>query len=350
MNRAAYRIIDANFNRAREALRVIEDYCRFALDSQPLCSRAKQLRHDLSNCISKLNAEHLITSRDTIADVGIGVKVDKQLHREGLEDCVTAACKRLTEALRVLAEVMQAINPACAAAVEEMRYSAYTLEKDIALMGSGARKFGGVKLYVIISSNLPSEILSLASRCVSGGADCIQLRAKNIEDDRLFATAVEFVQICRAGDVLSIINDRADIAIAAGADGVHLGQNDLPVEQVRKLQTSPLIIGKSTHSMSQLLASIEQRPTYVALGPAFPSPTKPGVETAGIGYIKDATEKLVGTGVREVAIGGINLDNLQEVLRAGARAVAVCSAITGSDDVAAACRRFKEKIAAFGRD
>jgi len=210
--------------------------------------------------------------------------------------------------------------------------------------------FKRVRLYVVISSSLPADVISLTGRCAAGGADCIQLRAKDIDDDTLFALAAEFVQICRDANVLSIINDRADIAVAAGADGVHLGQNDLPIEQARKLQLSPLIIGKSTHSLEQLRAAREQLPTYVSLGPVFSTGTKPTAEPVGLDYVKHGTEELADTGIGHVAIGGITLDNVQEVLDAGAKAIAVCSAATEVDDPTAACRALKEKITAFDRE
>jgi thiamine-phosphate pyrophosphorylase len=146
---------------------------------------------------------------------------------------------------------------------------------------------------------------------------------------------------------LSIINDRVDIAVASGADGVHLGQNDVPIEQARKLQTAPLIIGKSTHSVEQLAAAIAELPTYVSLGPVFATPTKPKVKPVGIDYVERALPILSGTGICNVAIGGITENNIETVLAAGARTVAVSSAVTTSPDPTAACRKLKEKIAAF---
>lgn len=347
MERAVYRIIDANFNRAREAIRVVEEFCRFGLNSRPLTERTKQLRHELSAAIDKLDAGRLISSRDTLGDVGVSQTADEQLRRTNLSDCFTAACKRLPEALRALAEMIQTINPSIARKIENLRYDTYTLEKDIVLFSSAAEKFKRVRLYVIISSNLPADIMSLTHRCVTGGADCIQLRTKDIEDDKLFALATEFVKVCKAGDVLSIINDRADIAVAAGADGVHLGQNDLPVDEARKLQLAPLIIGKSTHSLEQLRAACDKRPTYVSLGPVFSTGTKPTAEPVGLDYIKQATEVLTDTGIGHVAIGGITVDNVGDVLIAGARSIAVCSAATEANEPTAACRALKEKITAF---
>ena len=323
MQRHVYRIIDANFNRAREAIRIIEEFCRFALNSAPLTERAKQLRHELSAEISKLDAAKLIASRDSLGDVGVGKTVDSQFARQNLTDCFTANCKRLTESLRALTETIQTLNPSIARTIEKLRFTAYTLEKDIVLFSDTQQKFEAVRLYVIISSSLPADVFSLTQRCIAGGADCIQLRAKNADDDKLFALALEFAQICKAAGVLSIINDRVDIAVAAEADGVHLGQNDLPIESARKLQLTPLIIGKSTHSIKQLKAACRQLPTYVSLGPVFSTGTKPTAEPVGLDYIKQATEILADTGIAHVAIGGITLENIEDVLNAGAKAIAV---------------------------
>jgi thiamine-phosphate pyrophosphorylase len=347
MERAIYRIIDANFNRAREGVRIIEEFCRFALNCSPLAERAKQLRHELSSAVNKLDAGRLISSRDTLGDVGIGKTVDKQLTRDSLNDCFTASCKRLTEALRTLAEMVQTLNRPVAETIEKLRYEAYTLEKDIVLFSEPAEKFKRVGLYVIISSNLPADVIFLTNRCAAGGADCIQLRAKDVEDDKFFAIAAEFVEACKAANVLSIINDRVDIAVAAGADGVHLGQNDLSVEQARKLQLAPLIIGKSTHSLEQLRSACMEYPAYVSLGPVFSTGTKPDVEPVGLGYIRQAAKELANTGIGKVAIGGITPENVEDVLKAGARAIAVCSAVTKVEDPMAACRMLKEKITAF---
>jgi len=349
MQRAAYRIIDANFNRSREAARVVEEYCRFALNSQPLTERAKQLRHELCGAIAGLDAGRLMASRDTAGDVGVASTVENQLARETLDDCLTAGCKRLTEALRVLAETVQTIEPGVAQTMESLRFQAYAIEKDIVLFADPAQKFRRVGLYVIITSNLPVEIIALATTCAEAGADCIQLRAKDIPDNTFFAVAAEFVRICAEAGVLSIINDRADIATVAGADGVHLGQNDMPVPEVRKLQLAPLIIGKSTHSLEQLRAACDEPITYAALGPVFATATKPGAEAVGVEYVTQAVQELAGSGIAGVAVGGIGPENVESVLSAGAGAIAVCSAVTKASDPATACRAMKEKITTLGR-
>ena len=347
MERAAYRIIDANFNRAREALRVIEDYCRFVLNCAPLSARTKDLRHRLCSAIAGLRAEQLIVSRDTPGDVGIGQTTKNTIKRANLEDSLTAACKRLPEALRVLAETIKSEKTDIAEKIEQLRYAGYTLEKDVSLFAGTHKRFSRVGLYVLICSNLPADVFALAEKCIAGGVDCLQLRPKDIKDDKYFALAAEFVSICKDAGVISIINDRVDIALAAGADGVHLGQNDLPLQQARKLQLSPLIIGKSTHSIEQLNVAVTELPAYVSLGPVFATATKPDAQPVGIDYIKKALPVLSDTAIQHVAIGGINEDNVNDILKAGAKTIAVSSTVTDSPNPTVACKKLKEKIEAF---
>jgi len=350
MERAVYRIIDANFNRSREAIRLIEEYCRFALNSASLAAGAKKIRHELSALIGNLDGARLIAGRDTLGDVGVGMAVDNQMKRADLADSLTAAQKRLTEALRVLAELVAPLNQPVAENLEKLRYDAYTLEKNIVTFGTAAGKYSRVRLYVVISSNLPADVFALTEKCIVGGADCIQLRAKNIADDKLFALASEFVKLCKDGNVLSIINDRVDVAVAGGADGVHLGQNDLPVEQAYRLAMTPLIIGKSTHSIEQLKAACGQPIVYASLGPVYATPTKPAAEAVGLEYVSQGTKILADTAIGHVAIGGINLENIENVLKAGAKTVAVCRAVTDSDNPRLACKKLKEKIVSFQSD
>ncbi len=347
MERAIYRIIDANFNRAREAIRVIEDYCRFALNSATFYARAKELRHRLSRAVRQLDNGQLLCCRDTVHDVGAGEVIQDQLTRIDLNECLTAGCKRLTEALRSLAEASQTLGGPVYQTIEALRYEAYVLEKDIFLISEPAEKFKRVSLYIVITSELKDEIIELTKKCAEGDADCIQMRAKTMKDDELFSTAVEFVKINKEAGVLSIVNDRVDIAIAAGANGVHLGQNDLPVECARRLQLTPLIIGKSTHSLSQLRAACAERPTYVSLGPVFDTKTKPMSPPIGLKYIRQSKRMLVDSGIGCVAIGGITLDNVEKVISAGVNCVSVCSAVTEAGDPRAACKAMKGKIALF---
>jgi thiamine-phosphate pyrophosphorylase len=347
IERAGWRILDANFNRAREALRMIEEYGRFVLDHPGLSGRAKALRHQLCAAMGRLDADRLLACRDAAEDVGAGLAVQGQLRRADLQDCLRAACKRLPEALRVLAEVTQGHDADLAQVLERLRYEAYTLEKDMALAAGPGRLFGRVALYVVISTDLPAEALALTARCVAGGADCLQLRCKHIQDRPRLALSREFVRMCREGGAVSIINDRVDLAVASDADGVHLGLDDLPVAAARRLQHRPLIIGATTHNPAELAQACEEHPTYVAVGPAFATATKPDLPPAGLEYVRAAVDPLSVTGISHVAIGGIHLGNVDEVLHAGARTIAVCSAVAASRDPLGVCKALKERILCF---
>jgi thiamine-phosphate pyrophosphorylase len=344
MERAAYRIIDANFNRAREAVRLMEEFCRFALNSTRLSSQAKQLRHALCAAAGSLDTARLIAARDTTGDVGTNIQVEGQLTRSELRDCLTAACRRLTESLRALAEVLRTFNPVLADTIEKLRYSAYTLEKEIIICIEVREKFKSVRLYVVITAGLPVDVIRLADNCITGGADCIQLRAKAMDDESVFALAVEMVKKCTDAGVLCIINDRIDIAVAAGADGVHLGQTDLPLTQARKLESVPLILGKSTHSPAELDSAIAQGADYVSLGPVFATDTKPDIRAVGLDYLEQGLAAADTAGIGHAAIGGINSENINDVLRIGARTIAVCSAVCSSREPRQMCQFLKQLI------
>ena len=347
MNRAIYRIIDANFNRAREGLRIAEEFCRFALNNEPLSGRCKQVRHQLSSVVGKLDMQKLVTARDTENDIGCGMEVAGQMKRGGLEDCVTAGFARTTEALRVLAETAATIDTAIAGEFERLRYDCYTLEKDITLFGFCSIRFNKVRLYVVIAVEDCPDALTIAKAAAENGADCLQLRAKKMADADLLALAKRFVALCKHHNVISIINDRVDIAVAAEADGIHLGQNDLPIEDVRKCQLKPLITGISTHSMAELEKAVEQKPHYVGLGSVFPTNTKEQADVSGLEYITRAISFLKDKSIEAVAIGGINLETIEKVLQAGAKRIAVSSCICKAENPAKVCKNLKQKITQY---
>ncbi|MBN1786788.1 MAG: thiamine phosphate synthase [Sedimentisphaerales bacterium] len=344
MNKAVFRIIDANFNRAREGLRIAEEFCRFGLNNEALSSRCKEIRHKLSKTVNQLGSEQLITSRDTENDIGCGIEVAGQMRRDSFEDCVTAGFARSSEALRVLAEAGATIEAKIAESFEKMRYDCYVLEKDIAMSGFTALKFAKVRLYGIITAEGCPDVSALIKACAKGGVDCLQLRAKKMTDAKFFSLAQEFVDLCKHHNVISIINDRVDIAVAAEADGIHLGQEDIPLEKTGKCQIKPLITGVSTHSMAELKKAVEKGPCYVGLGSVFATNTKEGVGVCGVEYICKAIEFLKDKPVEAVAIGGINEENIDEVLKAGAKKVAVSSCICKAKDPAEVCKKLKDKI------
>jgi len=344
MSDVLYRIIDANFNRTREALRVMEEYCRFGLNHAGLGGKAKQLRHRLCDAISQLDPVKLLCSRDVAGDVGRELKVEGQLSRKSIEDCFTAAAKRASEALRALAESTQSINAHVAGVMEQLRFEVYALEKETVLKASIKEKWASVRLYVLINATgqTPTEdVLDLSLACIAGGADCLQLRAKNITDSQLLQLAESFTKLCKEASVVSIINDRVDIAILSHADGVHLGQDEIPVDKARKLAPIPLIIGVSTHTQQELMDAIESGCDYIAIGPAFASPTKPELRIAGLEYLKSALPILEEAGIPHVAIGGINPDNINSLLEIGVITVVASSAVCDTENPKESCKALK---------
>jgi len=350
MTEILYRIIDANYNRAREAFRVMEEYCRFGLNNPALSGQAKRCRHQLCNALGSISQELLLSHRDTEGDVGKELKVEGQLQRKSLQDCFTAAAKRASEALRALAETTQALDPAIAATMEKLRFQVYALEKNAVLFACSKHKFESVRLYVLINATPqknPSEVLNLVKCCVENGADCIQLRAKDLHDSDLLSLAKRFTALCKDGGVVSIINDRVDIAILSGADGVHLGQHEISVADARTLTKGPFIIGVSTHNLDELHNAIESGCDYAAVGPAFCSPTKPLINVAGPEYLKKAVPILDNAGIFHVAIGGIHSNTITDLLQIGVRTVAVSSDIEKSKDPENSCKALKNLLLTY---
>ncbi|MEN8127792.1 MAG: thiamine phosphate synthase [Planctomycetota bacterium] len=344
MTETLYRIIDANYNRAREAFRVMEEYCRFELNNTQLSSQAKQHRHELCDVLNAISQEKLLSNRDTDGDVGRELKVERQLQRKSLEDCFTAAAKRASEALRALAETTQALDPAIAASMEKLRFKSYSLEKNAVLYACSKRKFEAVRLYILINATAQADerkVLDLAKVCVDNAADCLQLRAKDCCDSSLLHLAQKFTSLCKEAGVVSIINDRVDIAVLSDADGVHLGQDEIPVACARQLARRPLVVGVSTHNLNELQHAIDSGCDYVGIGPAFASPTKPLLEIAGTDYLQQAIPILEKAGMSHVAIGGINTSNIPELLQIGVRTVAVSAAIENSKNPAGTCKTLK---------
>ncbi len=341
MNRTALRILDANANRAREALRVMEDYARFIVDDADLSARLKSLRHDLRAALDRLGPGVLEANRDVEGDVGATIKTGAEARRESVAAVVLAAGKRLGESLRSLEEYLKTIDAGAAAAVEALRYRAYDAEQRL------ERRLGTAiapqwRVCVLLTESLCRRPwLEVLDAALEGGADCIQLREKELEDGKLLGRATVVVERCRAAGVASVINDRADVALLVGADGVHLGQSDLPVGHVRRFAGRRLLIGVSTASLAQAEAAAKGGADYCGVGPMFPTATKDKPRLAGPEYLR---QYVANVPLPHLAIGGITDRNVGELLEAGAAGVAVSSYVCGSDDPAAAVRRLREAM------
>ena len=176
---------------------------------------------------------------------------------------------------------------------------------------------------------------------LAGGADLFQLRDKDASDDELLAAAETARERCRAAGALFLINDRPDLAVACGADGVHVGQDDTPVARARKIVGDDAIVGLSTHSVKQAQAGCRSGADYIAVGPVHGTPTKEGRPAIGIEPIKYAAAHI---SVPWFAIGGIDTKTIGDVVRAGARRVVVVRALTDADDPEAITRTLRTSL------
>lgn len=325
------RILDANANRAREAMRVLEEHCRMVLDDAPLTQRVKDLRHELAVALNLFDAGLLLAARDTEHDVGTTITTEGESLRPDAQSVAVAAAKRAAEALRCLEEYGKIANAKAAAAIEQLRYRTYTLEQDILIGGPRSARLRAARLHVLVTASLCKRLwLDICTAALAGGADVIQLREKDLPDAELLARAKTLREITTRANALLIINDRPDIARLADADGVHLGQTDLPVAAAREIVGANRLIGVSTHSLAEARAAITAQPDYLGVGPMFPSPTKPHVAVQGP---KLLTEIAVLTPLPLAAIGGITPANAREILTAAPRAaLAVSHAILSVDD------------------
>ncbi|MBC8106611.1 MAG: thiamine phosphate synthase [Anaerolineae bacterium] len=331
-------------NRAREALRVVEDHARFVLENQTMCAALKQLRHDLVEATSGFSSDAIL-HRDTPGDVGTTTKTSSEQSRDDVAHVVTAAGKRLGEALRTIEEFLKTEDSSSAWKVESIRYRFYDIEHQLAFtLRPAAGVFASVRLYVLITeAQCKRPWIEAASEAIAGGADCLQLREKSLESGEFLRRARQFVEICRANKVISIINDRPDIALLSGADGVHVGQDDLSARDVRKLLGTSKIVGVSTHRIEQARKAILDGADYIGVGPVFRSATKPREILPGLDYAREVASTL-GDKIPAVAIAGITETNVDEVLATGIRAIAVTAAVVGCEDVRGATKRLKAKL------
>jgi thiamine-phosphate pyrophosphorylase len=358
------RILDANLDRAREGLRVIEEWCRFGLEDGSLSAQCKDLRQELA----QWHSPQIKAARNTPDDPGTSQSHSREEKRLNIESVLSANCSRTQEALRVLEEYGKLLDPAMAKAFKQIRYRTYTLETAIGkasqfnmtnqtdqtiginaikktnnrvsdhplnsinhpmsnLHQTRLQKLSQAGLYLV---TLPHErILEIVEAALKGGLSLVQYRDKDANDRDRLAIAMQLCELCHHYDAIFLVNDRVDIALAVGADGVHVGQQDLPPTEARKILGADYIIGQSTTSPAELAISLNAGVDYVGVGPVFATPTKPGKAAAGFEYVGYAADKLT---IPWFAIGGIDEHNLGEVIAAGAKGVAVVRSIMQADD------------------
>jgi len=342
MNAAILRILDANFNRAGEGLRVLEEHARMVLGHPGMSQRAKDLRHELAAVRARIPASALLSARDVNADVGTSITTAAEINRADTESVATAAARRAAEALRCIEEYGKSVDAILAAAVEKIRYACYTLERDICLKSPAWQRLQSARLHVLISESLcGGPWLDVADRAIAGGADVLQLREKSLPDRELTARGRQLRELTRQRGALFAMNDRPDLARLMEADIVHVGQDDLSVAEARAIAGPGILVGKSTHDAAQIEAALHEAPDYLAVGPMFESRTKPGSRVAGPELLRQALTQCAGP---IVAIGGIDAATMGQ-LPADARVqIAVCQAVIATADPAAAAQTLKQAL------
>ncbi len=344
-------MIDANLNRSSEGLRVLEDVARFLLNDAQLSQRLRTLRHDLARETQLLNVG-LLSHRDSEHDVGRLHSKGKDPAEEatsvrGLVGLVTANAKRVEESLRAMEEVakLPEMNSMLnTASFEQTRFALYTLERDLISRISRRDKTDRIAgLYVILDRQFLAgrDALEIAGQIIEGGASVIQLRDKQSKKGELLPVAQELKELCSQAGVLFIINDHLDLALAVDSDGLHIGQEDLPVSVVRRELAIDKTVGCSVTTVPQATRAQNEGADYIAVGSMFPTTTKNEAVVVGVDMLKEL-KRVVS--VPLVAIGGINRINIGEVVNAGADAVAVVSAVLGENDVKGATQKLVARI------
>lgn len=338
-----FRIIDASLNRAAEGLRFLEDSARFLLNDGELTEQLKTLRHELIESDWKFQKQ-LIESRDSEGDVGANLQFEPG--SKDLPLAIVANSRRVQEALRTLEELAKVEGdnlPLDADKLQRARFDLYTIEKNLIARLLRQEKIIQIKgLYAVVDTESLKgrKHLELAQQLIQAGVKVIQLRDKTTGKKDLLGIAQQLKDLCKSNGVLFIVNDYLDVALAVEADGLHVGQEDLPVSIARKYVPMDMIIGCSVFSPEEAQAAVTDGADYVAVGAIFPTPSK---ETVVVGLDRIRLIKQA-VSVPLVAIGGINADNVARVKTTGANSVAVIRAILGAESPENAAREIMNKF------
>ncbi len=333
------RIIDANLNRIGEGLRVLEEFARLSLNDTSLTQQLKNMRHKMVNIDAELQLQ-LLRARDAEGDVGSSMEADGEDKSRNVQETIVANARRVQESLRVMEEMAKV--PGLALDSEEFRkarFILYSIEKKLLfrmLRKDKIKKLAG--LYVIIDTAWLKGRghVEVTSQAIRGRAKVLQLRCKEHSIREFLSIARDLKKLCAEHDVLFIVNDSLEIALAVDADGLHIGQEDLPLTAARRLLPIEKILGCSVRTVDEARVARADGADYLGVGAIYSTSTK---EAAGAIGLKRLGEIRQAVDLPIVAIGGINKSNLKAVMKAGADAAAVISAVMEAEDVEGATRQ-----------
>ena len=319
-----YQIIDANLDRAREGLRVLEDWARFGIGGNSFVAKIKNYRQILG----RNHLEIYKQSRNYIEDECKGLTHKEQNNRKTPEQIISSNAGRVQEALRVLEEFSRLHNKELSKIASEIRYEIYNLEVDLLNLSKNKESEEILKendLYVITYPK--DNLLEIIEDVLIAGVKIIQHRFKTGTDKDFLEEAIKIKNLCERYNSLFIINDRVDIALASNADGIHLGQDDLDLKTARKLLGYSKIIGISANNEIDISKALKDGCDYIGIGPVFETATKKDKKPLGIEKIQTLTKDL---NVPWFAIGGVTTNNISHLISSGFQKVALVSQIMNS--------------------
>ena len=332
----AIQIIDVNFNRIREGIRVVEDGVRFYIENEKLFKKVKNFRHKfISEVLKNFELKTLRRERDIFKDTGRKYDI---LKKESIDRLIEKNCLRIEEGLRVIEEYSKCFRNSQSKIFHNLRFQFYEIEKQIITYLS-KKKIPVPSVYVIINLKDNQNIMEFAESIIEGKPDIIQLRYKGV-DTKFFAKIAKKLKKVIPDEIIYIINDRIDICLISEADGVHLGEKDISVEDARKILPDK-IIGVSINSPEEAEKYLNKDIDYLAVGAIYPSPTKKDRKTTGPEIIKEIKKKYT---IPIVAIGGINKENVCEVIKNDADCVAFVSAIEKAENKQKYLKEMKRKV------
>ncbi len=339
------RIIDANLNRIGEGLRLLEELARMILNDVNLTQQLKTMRHQILETDKRFN-QRLLQARDSEGDVGINLEAPPKKERE-LPDILVANSRRVQESLRTIEELAKIPQTGLdTEKFKKARFDLYTIERNLLsrlLRQDKVKRLSG--LYVIVDTQaLPKRShIDVARAAIAGGARVIQLRDKTSNKKDLLPIAEQLKALCAEHNVLFIINDHLDLLLAVDADGLHLGQDDLPIKTTRRLLPVDKILGISTRTVDGAVAAQTEGADYIAVGAMYPTPSKQAAQVVGVERLKQVRKAVT---LPLVAIGGINQENAAAVMAAGANSIALIRAIVQAQSPEKAAREIVNIIEA----
>ncbi|MFC2048296.1 thiamine phosphate synthase [Chloroflexota bacterium] len=340
------RIIDANLNRVGEGLRLLEEIARLLLNDVTLTEQLKNMRHELLRGDSAFH-QQLLQFRDSESDVGIEIEVPGEDKEKELPLVLIANSRRAQESLRVLEELAKVPGGTLKLDPEKFkqaRFNLYTIEQKLLsklLRWDKMKRISGLYVIIDMQSLLGRPHIEVASQAIGGGARLIQLRDKVRSKSELLPIAQQMRTLCAEHSVLFIVNDYLDVALATDADGLHLGQDDLPIQIARQLLPLGKILGCSVTTVEQATSAQSAGADYVAASAIYPTLSKEVVEAVGLERLRQIRQAV---SLPLVAIGGITNDNASEVIAAGADSVAVISAVLGAESPEEAARQISRSL------